>query len=157
MDPQRQLASLEEEGLLIVAASPLRLLTRMILGLVLMGFGATLSLSMLVELASPAHIFLRPALWAGAALLAAGAWLTRLALAARAQLILTEDGFAIEHRDRGRWTTIHRVAWKEVIFFVAAAGTFPPTGRSWSRIPGVIGADPQRLTELLRAAHRCFS
>lgn len=221
MDSQRQLATLEEDGLLIITSSPRRLLTRALLGLALLGFGIALSSSQLVGLESPAQIFLRPALWAGAALLAAGAWLTwrtRLALIARAQLILTEDGFVIEHRDQGRWTTIHRVAWSEVISFVGAAGAVPllrrtdhveyalrpraaerlersqtarpresasegpdadqpqpgPAGAafggsaSWvvrasriedgrGRIPGVIGADPQRLSDLLRAAHRRFS
>lgn len=229
MDSQRQLATLEEDGLLIIVSSRSRLLTRTLLGFALLGFGIALSASMLVGLESPTQIFLRPALWAGAALLAAGVWLTwrtRLALAARAQLILTEDGFVIEHRDRGLWTTIHRVAWREVISFVGATGVVPLPGRtdhveyalrpraaerlqrprparppgsesesgsgsdrqdaarpshrpsldgvafgasaSWAqrasriedgrgRIPGVIGADPQRLADLLRAAHRRFS
>lgn len=224
MDSQRQLAALEEDGLLIIASSPRRLLTRALLGLALLGFGIALSASMLVGLESPAQIFLHPGLWAGAALLAAGAWLTwrtRLALIARAQLILTENGFVIEHRDQGRWTTIHRIAWNEVISFVGATGALPLLGHtdhveyalrpraaerlqrlqasepdpgsetgsdgrgadqprsgpagtvfggsaSWAarasriedgrgRIPGVIGADPQRLADLLRAAHRRFS
>lgn len=131
MDSREPLAILEEDGLLIVPANRRRLALRTLTGALLMSGGLILWSATAVGLESPAQIFLRPALWLGAALLALGIvllWRTRTIRRSGIQLVLTDESLVLEHRPRGTWTTLRRLRWDEVIAFAAAPGPVPVTG-----------------------------